>query len=206
MPLPRFTRLAAEKRAVLLEAATREFSTRGYEAASLNEILAAADLGKSSYYYYFSDKEDLFATVVEDLWDRVARESEEPSLSGLTRRTFWPALEAWAERSVRVMANHPELVPLGRQIQVIWAQPQGRVRELIARVHAQTRAVLEQGQKLGCVRKDIDLDWLVAITRAADQAVDERFFERGSRFTGRALAEHVRVAFDTFRRLAEARE
>jgi hypothetical protein len=52
------------------------------------------------------------------------------------------------------------------------------------------------------VRADIDLDWLLAITEAADQAVDERLLLRGN-LSPEDLREHARIAFDTFRRLAE---
>jgi hypothetical protein len=51
------------------------------------------------------------------------------------------------------------------------------------------------------VRTDIDLDWLLAITEAADQAVDERLLST-SHLGPDELREHARVAFDTFRRLA----
>ncbi|HUB06718.1 MAG TPA: TetR/AcrR family transcriptional regulator [Myxococcales bacterium] len=202
MPLPRFERLDPEKRRALLSVAASEFAAKGYEGASLNEILAAAGLGKSSYYYYFSDKEDLFATILEDLLKRIDEESERPDFSKLDARTFWPELEGWAERSVRVMARYPEIVPLSRQILLVWRAPTGRFQELVTRAHAETRAFLEVGRRLGCIRTDIDLDWLVAIVRAADQAVDERLFKHGS---PENLGEHIRVALDTFRRLVEAR-
>lgn len=51
MPLPRYERLAEDKKRRLLEAAIAEFVAKGYEGASLNDILSAAELGKSSYYY-----------------------------------------------------------------------------------------------------------------------------------------------------------
>ncbi|MHB8416552.1 MAG: TetR/AcrR family transcriptional regulator [Myxococcales bacterium] len=202
MPLPRFERLDPEKRAALLRVAAKEFADKGYESTSLNEILAAAGLGKSSYYYYFADKEDLFATIFEDIWTRVEAESERPDLAKLDAKTFWREIDAWAERSVRVMARYPEIVPLSRQILLVWRTPTARFQKLIARAHAETRALLEVGRNLGCVRTDIDLDWLVAITRAADQAIDERLFKHGA---PEELGEHIRIAMDTFRRLVEPR-
>ena len=43
---------AAENAARLLAAAIQEFGTHGYELASINRILDAAGLSKSSFYYY----------------------------------------------------------------------------------------------------------------------------------------------------------
>ncbi len=56
----------------LFAAATAAFVQHGYERASLNAILAAAGMGKSSFFYYFLDKEDLFASTLEAALARIA--------------------------------------------------------------------------------------------------------------------------------------
>ncbi len=203
MPLPRFQRLDAGKRAALLRTAAKVFAEKGFERASLNGILAAAGLGKSSYYYYFADKEDLLVTVLEDLFHQIERESARPDLARLDATNFWPELEAWSARSVRVTASHPEVIALAREALAIFRSPEKHFPAFVAEVMAEYRALLLAGRKLGCVRADIDVDWLVAITRAADQAVDERFAGTAGHWD---LAEHIRIAFDVFRRLVEARK
>jgi AcrR family transcriptional regulator len=47
----------------LLAVAARVFSAKGFDAASLREIAAAAGILAGSLYYHFRSKEDLFATV-----------------------------------------------------------------------------------------------------------------------------------------------
>jgi AcrR family transcriptional regulator len=180
------------------------FVKKGYDGASLNEILATAGFGKSSYYYYFADKEDLFATVIEDFIARVDTEVPRLSLETLDRETFWPVIEAYLRTVVRTATHYPHMIALSRDIRTWWRNPSPRLRPLVDAVAAQQRATLERGRVLGTIRTDIDVDWLLAITEAADQAVDERLL--ASPALGPAdFEEHVRVVMDTFRRLAEPR-
>lgn len=49
----------------LVSAAGRIFSKFGFEKTTMNEIAMEARKGKSSLYYYFSSKEEIFKAVVE---------------------------------------------------------------------------------------------------------------------------------------------
>jgi AcrR family transcriptional regulator len=206
VPLPRYASLDPVKRRSLLEVAVARFAEKGYEGASLNEILGEAGLGKSSYYYYFADKEDLFATVLEDFWARIEPELPDLSLDAIDAETYWSRLEAALAAIANVAARHPHLVALGRDFRTLWRSPSPRVKPLVEKVVARQRALLELGRTLGTVRTDIDVDWLLTITEAADQAVDERILERAANGrvpSRRELDEHARVVADTFRRLVE---
>jgi AcrR family transcriptional regulator len=56
-----------ETRARLLAAARAAFVAEGFEAASLERILASAAMSKGALYHHFASKEDLFAAVYEDV-------------------------------------------------------------------------------------------------------------------------------------------
>jgi AcrR family transcriptional regulator len=56
------TDLTKEK---LINAAQRIFARFGFEKATMNEIAMEARKGKSSLYYYFTSKEEIFQAVVE---------------------------------------------------------------------------------------------------------------------------------------------
>lgn len=49
----------------LLECARAEFAAKGYMKASLRKICAAAGVTTGALYFFFKDKEDLFAAIVE---------------------------------------------------------------------------------------------------------------------------------------------
>src|SRR5262249_35659990 len=55
-----------------LDAATRVFWQRGYEATSLDDLLAEMDLSKSSFYQTFGGKAELFQKCLESYRDSSA--------------------------------------------------------------------------------------------------------------------------------------
>lgn len=50
----------------LLESAKEEFMEKGYEKSSLRKICAKAGVTTGALYFFFQDKEDLFASIVEE--------------------------------------------------------------------------------------------------------------------------------------------
>ncbi len=50
----------------ILDAALREFSSEGYDGASMNNIAERARVSKPTLYQYFGDKEGLFAAVLQE--------------------------------------------------------------------------------------------------------------------------------------------
>jgi len=53
-----------EKRQELIDAAIKEFGEKGYENASLNNILKEARISKGTFYYHFDNKEDLYMYLI----------------------------------------------------------------------------------------------------------------------------------------------
>ena len=200
MPLPRFQRLAEDKRTQLLEIASSEFSSKGFEGASLNEILAGAGLGKSSYYYYFADKEDLYATCAEHALAQLLPELPELSLAELTPKTFWPALEEFAGEAIAIAVRHMPALTFFRHMQPMWKQPTPRFQALATQFAVPLVEMIKVGQALGCVRTDLEIDRLLPLIRAADAALDEPLMAR-SDVTAEDLEEHGRLVIDTLRRL-----
>ena len=71
MPSSTFLNLPAEKQEKLLEAATREFSHRPFNEASINQIIKEAGIPRGSFYMYFHDKEDLFRYLLKGYVDQL---------------------------------------------------------------------------------------------------------------------------------------
>jgi AcrR family transcriptional regulator len=90
--------LPAERRRALLEAAAAEFAQAGYERASLNRVLQAQGMSKSSFYHYFASKEALFDAVITDLGAAAAAAVEVPAAEALAADGFWEGVGALAER------------------------------------------------------------------------------------------------------------
>jgi len=68
-----------DKRARILRAARRLFSTKGFEATVIAEIAAMADVADGTIYTYFAGKRDLLYQVIRGLYDPVIDELEAES-------------------------------------------------------------------------------------------------------------------------------
>jgi TetR/AcrR family transcriptional regulator len=59
---------ATATRARILAAAERQFATQGYAAARLEDVGAAAGIGRPAVLFHFADKLQLYRTVLEDVF------------------------------------------------------------------------------------------------------------------------------------------
>src|SRR3954451_915601 len=66
-----------DRRAHLLSSARSVFAAKGYEAATVSEIVAGAGVAQGTFYIYFPGKESLAAAFAEELADRFAEVDEE---------------------------------------------------------------------------------------------------------------------------------
>lgn len=73
MPKQTFLNLPEEKRQGIVNAAIEEFAEFGFEASSINRIVANSGISKGSFYQYFEDKMDVF----KYLMDVIAKEKTE---------------------------------------------------------------------------------------------------------------------------------
>lgn len=76
-PQKRSSRIQQKNRQVILDAALREFSARGFAGATIDQIADAARLSKPNVLYYFASKESIYRQLLEgllDLWLAPLRE------------------------------------------------------------------------------------------------------------------------------------
>lgn len=60
------------RRTKLLNTAVRIFGKRGYHAATVPMIVRASGSSTGSFYFYFRNKEDVFAAALERFGERVS--------------------------------------------------------------------------------------------------------------------------------------
>ncbi|MDY6800766.1 MAG: TetR/AcrR family transcriptional regulator [Bacteroidota bacterium] len=65
----------------IVKIASRVFSQFGFKKATMNDIADAAGMGKSSIYYYFKSKEEIFEAVVKKEADILSHELNKKVLS-----------------------------------------------------------------------------------------------------------------------------
>jgi AcrR family transcriptional regulator len=179
MPFSRFAKMPNEKRERLMTIAAQEFAAHGFEAASLNRILEEAQMGKSSAYYYFEDKADLFGTVVKYCLDQLQLTPASEALTSLTVETFWPAIADLHDKPLLHSKQQPWLFGAVRAAERL--TPESLQRETLAQpTRSLTRymmtgigTTITRGQELGLIRKDLPNELLRAWFRAIDGASDD---------------------------------
>lgn len=200
MPRKRFFNLAPEARARLLGIATAHIAKLGFERASLNEILTEAGVSKGSYYYYFEDKDDLFATTLESAIDGMLARLPVPAFDTLTRDDFWPAVERFVENWSAAFGSSTDLVQAGAQLSES-QRKNPRFAPLLEKGQAIYRMLIEHGRRLGCIRTDLPVGALVRLLEVNDAALDAIFFSTHAKVTPATLDKHFHLVFDTFKRL-----
>ncbi|MBI5500726.1 MAG: TetR/AcrR family transcriptional regulator [Deltaproteobacteria bacterium] len=204
MPRPRFQKLAPEKRARILETAAREFAAHGFEAASLNHILAAAGISKGAAYYYFDDKADLFAAVIEHYWQRVLG-TIDLDFAARDASTFWSKTHELYHRALDDAYEQPWLLPLFKSF---WGRAQSTglpkpMADQFAALITWLRGFVERGREIGAIRSDLPLDLLLALMTAADDACDRWLIENWDRLERPEVERITHAVFDGVRRMVE---
>ena len=192
-------RLDPAVREQLFSVATDAFVRDGYERASLNAILAEAGVGKSTFFYNFVDKEDLFASVVDAAVARIAA-AVGPFDLPANPRHFWREARAIMARLGYVAASEPGFLGLLRAMQPLRRTASSRLAQVMSEFRLTYRALLVRGVELGVVRDDIDVDTLMALTEAVDVVLDDEYHQNPDPDED-ALAAHRTRVFDVVQRI-----
>ena len=79
----------SDKREQLIEAGKQIVIKQGFNAASLNEILAVAEVPKGSFYYYFASKEEFGLAIIDRFAEKYSQKLQQylkdPDFSYLIR-------------------------------------------------------------------------------------------------------------------------
>lgn len=62
-------RLTDRKREAIVQAAIAEFRANGFEVTSMDKIAAVAEVSKRTVYNHFPSKEELFAEILQQMWE-----------------------------------------------------------------------------------------------------------------------------------------
>ena len=107
-----------EKRAAILQAAKRLFTTQGFEGTSMDAIANAAGVSKLTVYSHYQDKERLFTAAVEQVCqEQMPTEIFNADLKGPIRRQLLAIARAFFAliTSEEALAVHRTIVANARQ-------------------------------------------------------------------------------------------
>lgn len=122
---------AATTVTALADAGAAQFRARGYRGTSVDDIVAAADVARGTFYKYFSDKQDLLAAIAAEIYgsgiafaERIAAldpVADEATLQHWLAKyvafydRYSGCIDAWAEGTT----DDPTIVGIGEHGQVV---------------------------------------------------------------------------------------
>lgn len=145
------TRLTDRKRDAIVQAAIVEFRANGFEATSVDKVAARAEVSKRTLYNHFPSKEELFAAILQILW--------ESSASAL-QRAYEPA-RAVREQLLELlqgkltMLADDNFLALARVAIAAGLHSPERAQEIVARIGEKEGGMLEwmrAAQKHGALK------------------------------------------------------
>jgi TetR/AcrR family fatty acid metabolism transcriptional regulator len=139
----------------LLKAAADLFIVKGYDETTIDDIVAAADVAKVTFYYYFKSKEEIVLSIKENSAHEVLGRAEELLTEGANASEILAVLVTdighWTEKNWQLLKvfSAQRFSPLMRQESCEAADKASPMVLLIERIIA-------HGQKNGNFRKEID--------------------------------------------------
>jgi AcrR family transcriptional regulator len=172
------------KRRAIVNAATTLFSAKPFHEVRLDDVAAAAHIGKGTLYVYFDSKDALYASTVydglSDLVEQLRKQIEQPGNRSAcaTLRTIILELVRWAE-------GHPDFFQNFPPDQSPRKHP--KLRNKRRELGKLIEAVIEHGNQTGELddpRPDLTAQFIPAFVRSS--------FRHGpSNLKGAELAEHI---------------
>jgi len=144
--------MVEEKRTTILEAAIQTFASKGFHAARISDVAQLAGIGKGTVYLYFSSKEDLLISILQQYVSEAfafADQLDEQDV-GLHR-----GIELFFKRGLERLVENPGFFALMEQ-RVFLADPELRrrgdefFRSIIGRIVEKLELVIRRGKIRSC--------------------------------------------------------
>jgi AcrR family transcriptional regulator len=149
VPAPR-VRAAASTRSRILATASDEFAARGFAATSVDRIARRARVNKAMIYYYFSNKRELYTTIVRDRYTVITE-----NLQVIAAEPLPPdrKLDRLIETLVRSIDEANDFLPIFlREIADGAVHLGANELALIAGIFATVSGVISEGTRTGVFR------------------------------------------------------
>jgi len=163
--------LPDKRRNLILSAAAAELGAHGYKGASLNRVLANANVSKGAAYYYFDNKADLFGALITEYW-RLELGVIDVDPAEVTAQSFWPSLERIYASAQALGFSHPWLIHVEGALWILPSEVADRpeVAEAFGRYYSYIERLFSRGRDLGVVRTDAPIEMQLELVGAIDRA------------------------------------
>lgn len=204
--------LAEDTRQRLFRETSSALLAHGYRGASLNAVLHAAGVSKSSFYHRFADKQALVSALVEDRIAALAAHVELPDPTPLDRATYWPAVDTLLADLGAAAAADPRTLEAGRLLHLEDLPAIPAVDRMTVQLGEWADGMLARGRTIGCVDSstppDLQRSLVVSVATELDRWALEHAGRRplsaGGDDAAKAVEDAHTLAAQLLRRLLAA--
>ena len=144
-----------ETATAILDAAEPLFARQGFAATTIKQIGAAAGVNPALIYYYFGSKEELYRALLRRLFTQMGTRGSEQLAAAPSPEA---AVRALMGVQGQVLSAHPGIARLMAREMADHgaAHAQEGIAQLAATAFARLLAFIEEGQRSGVFRADLD--------------------------------------------------
>src|SRR3984893_3190589 len=142
-----------ETRDRIYRAALQLFAERGYLETTVEDITNAADVGKGTFFNYFPSKEHILAAFGRMQISKVQAGADRDAESNLPIREYLIRL---AIEATSAPARNPAIIRALLQANLSSSPVRQTMKEIHAKATALLAHIIEEGQKRGEIRRDLD--------------------------------------------------
>jgi len=144
---------------VIIDAALKVFSTKGYASTRMADIAREADMSYGLVYHYFENKEKLFDAIVEDWWTGFYNELEMLKKSDMSTEEKLVEIIRYI---LKVYENKPNQISIfvtevSRGF-IYHADSKGK--DKFNKLFSLCQDIMSEGQQNGFLRNDIQANYL----------------------------------------------
>lgn len=193
--------MPSERRRRLVQVAAQEFANAGYGGASLNRIIEACGVSKSSFYYVIDSKAELLEFVLQELIAEIAGDLRVPQLEEFSGAQYWQRVEEFVAEVATVTNRNPTAHLLGR---IYYSSGPGADDGVLASMDGWVEELMLVGRRCGAVRCDLPEDVQRNLVFRMLQVFDEWTRDQWEQWSADELDRIVDVQFDVLKRVLAA--
>ena len=150
-----FQNVEPEKQQQILNAALQEFTEKGFDQASTNQIVKAAGIGKGMLFYYFTNKKSLYEYLIDYCIDVIEQEYLE--VIDYSVQDIFERMKKFSGIKWRFMIKHPWAIKfIGSLFLKSTEDLEPKLKARFDQLQEKWYSILYDGIDMSLFREDID--------------------------------------------------
>lgn len=145
-----------QARQAILDAAAREFKSRGFMNTSVSDIMRESNLGVGTFYNYFGSKEETLMELVKKLFTQLEKKSARQESESALK-----LLESCCMDTAKLIDDNRFILPLFTSAGVHSDKPEHMPDNLSPKFKKIFKEIILRGQESEEIRRDIPADLIL---------------------------------------------